>query len=950
MMNHSSGVQTRQRSDGNSTKNNNSGHVQRQSTQQQNTNIRNGNGNNINNSSGRVLAAPFQTSSNNRNKSPHQNTSNSNNNSISQAVTPRTNGASAKRKQQVIESETSYVDYRNFKFKPLDPLPSIKFAKYCGPTPESNWVIPGVLLVGAYPASQDDVETFELITAILKLGIRKFVCLQLEYQMGVAENLWRNGQALRPYFEDVKKIIRNKAIIPEFKNCDIADEQDISFDHCPIEDCGITVDGRVLELCKKLVREISEGEIMYIHCWGGHGRTGTVVSIMLHLMYGLTAIEAMRRCQVVHDLRHCPVEVGSPQTQTQRDQVIRIVNGLIQRYRSEKAHSMIQQIMNPNSINTNTAVNEVNLSPPPATVLTVLTNNAVMNNSNYDMSRNNMNRSSNSIPLNSASNELNDQYIDESSEYDAISNNNNNNVEIFDPKNNNDYISNQSLSAQSLDKSFSKQQLVDNNTISHSIVHNQITTSIDLIDYNNANVSPSDGIQVTDNIISNNEETVIIPAQLSRQSTPNTQLPQLVHNNSHNKESNNVSRTSSRSNSNTSLTLQPMKPNTPRSSINIRPTVQSRERERQLSTTNLFPINTSVTNNNVADNIVELFENNSNNINNSNELVANEEYNNMNHINSLVLPRTDSVSTAGSRQSRPPSQLNLLQPLQSTYNNNIINSMNEVLPELSNTSSQLKLIIEANALKNNNNEHNNDNNNNDNNSNININNNHINNDDNNIIINNSLPVINTPVDYSLSLSRTSSNKSNNYIRNDSISLPSDSNNHNIEINKSYDENDDIYRPAESIATPTNNNNNYNNNNNNNNKFFGESTLRSALSAARLVLMQDNTIVSSSVSVNERNHNTDNIIGSSRSNLALPPRGTPSTTQLQQHSSNSSTMLLLHNRTNNNSNSNNNSRTASRVNSRSVLSSRNNLNIVPTPPLERSPSYKSPFSNRNITQG
>ena len=49
-----------------------------------------------------------------------------------------------------------------------------------GPTPESNWVIPGLLLVGAYPASQDDTETFELLTSILKLGVTQFVCLQLE--------------------------------------------------------------------------------------------------------------------------------------------------------------------------------------------------------------------------------------------------------------------------------------------------------------------------------------------------------------------------------------------------------------------------------------------------------------------------------------------------------------------------------------------------------------------------------------------------------------------------------------------------------------------------------------------------------------------------------------------------------------------------------------------------
>lgn len=41
----------------------------------------------------------------------------------------------------------------------------------------------------------------------------------------------------------------------------------------------------------------------------------------------------MHRCQVVHDLRKCPVDVGSPQTQAQRDQVTRVINRLIHEYR-----------------------------------------------------------------------------------------------------------------------------------------------------------------------------------------------------------------------------------------------------------------------------------------------------------------------------------------------------------------------------------------------------------------------------------------------------------------------------------------------------------------------------------------------------------------------------------------------------------------------------------------
>jgi hypothetical protein len=72
------------------------------------------------------------------------------------------------------------VDYRSFQFQALEPTPNVLFDKYCGPTPESNWVVPGKLLVGAYPASNDDGETLELITSILKWGVTKFVCLQQE--------------------------------------------------------------------------------------------------------------------------------------------------------------------------------------------------------------------------------------------------------------------------------------------------------------------------------------------------------------------------------------------------------------------------------------------------------------------------------------------------------------------------------------------------------------------------------------------------------------------------------------------------------------------------------------------------------------------------------------------------------------------------------------------------
>ena len=100
--------------------------------------------------------------------------------------------------------------------------------------------------------------------------------------------MWQAGGALRPYFEDVEAIVSHKDTIPELVGHNIVDINKLSFDHCPIIDCGVTDDSKVLALAQKLTKDISEGEVIYLHCWGGHGRTGTVVCIMLYLLYGVS--------------------------------------------------------------------------------------------------------------------------------------------------------------------------------------------------------------------------------------------------------------------------------------------------------------------------------------------------------------------------------------------------------------------------------------------------------------------------------------------------------------------------------------------------------------------------------------------------------------------------------------------------------------------------------------
>lgn len=52
--------------------------------------------------------------------------------------------------------------------------------------------------------------------------------------------MWRSGQALRPYFEDVRLVVRLKESIPELNGFKIVDEDKLDFVHFPIKDCGIT--------------------------------------------------------------------------------------------------------------------------------------------------------------------------------------------------------------------------------------------------------------------------------------------------------------------------------------------------------------------------------------------------------------------------------------------------------------------------------------------------------------------------------------------------------------------------------------------------------------------------------------------------------------------------------------------------------------------------------------
>lgn len=60
----------------------------------------------------------------------------------------------------------------------------------------------------------------------------------------------------------------------------------------------------MLALVEQLKGFILDGQVVYMHCWGGRGRAGTIASCFLASCYHLTAQETADRVQLAFDTRN----------------------------------------------------------------------------------------------------------------------------------------------------------------------------------------------------------------------------------------------------------------------------------------------------------------------------------------------------------------------------------------------------------------------------------------------------------------------------------------------------------------------------------------------------------------------------------------------------------------------------------------------------------------------
>ena len=160
------------------------------------------------------------------------------------------------------------------------------------------WVLPGRLLAGEYPGAASQRVSHTKIQTYLDEGINAFL------------DLTEEGE-LCPYDNDLAMLASSMA-----RRC--------VYKRIPIRDLSVPASPQVMtDILATLQQWLHEGRNAYVHCWGGVGRTGTVVGCFL-VENGYTGPAALAHLEqlwtrVSPDKRKRHPQ--SPETAQQRDYV-----------------------------------------------------------------------------------------------------------------------------------------------------------------------------------------------------------------------------------------------------------------------------------------------------------------------------------------------------------------------------------------------------------------------------------------------------------------------------------------------------------------------------------------------------------------------------------------------------------------------------------------------------
>jgi len=161
------------------------------------------------------------------------------------------------------------------------------------PIPESYWVEPGRLLAGEYPGKFEGELTRQRIDALIQAGFNTFIDLTKPNETIAYSHLLEEEAQLYGV--------------------------EVQHQRFAIGDFGLPTPGIMNSILDTIDAELQAGRKIYLHCWGGIGRTGTTVGCYL-VRRGKTGSEALD--QLAAWWRTVPkssIHLRSPETREQAE-------------------------------------------------------------------------------------------------------------------------------------------------------------------------------------------------------------------------------------------------------------------------------------------------------------------------------------------------------------------------------------------------------------------------------------------------------------------------------------------------------------------------------------------------------------------------------------------------------------------------------------------------------
>jgi hypothetical protein len=167
------------------------------------------------------------------------------------------------------------------------------------PFDRSYWAAPGRLLAGVYPGDSELAEGQRKLTGLIRCGVGLVVNLMQPNEVN------RNGKPFVDYCPTLAALAKQEGRV-------------IRVERLPILDCDVPTVAHMQKILDAIDEANAGGQIVYVHCWGGKGRTGTVIGCYL-ARHALAVGEAA--LQRLNDLtRAAPYDFGYvPQTDAQCD-------------------------------------------------------------------------------------------------------------------------------------------------------------------------------------------------------------------------------------------------------------------------------------------------------------------------------------------------------------------------------------------------------------------------------------------------------------------------------------------------------------------------------------------------------------------------------------------------------------------------------------------------------